>query len=197
MDKINDFKDLNFLFIEFFDIDLESVDIRDLDSKIPSELRFMYKIREINSNKGNKLLFNRQDELIPYDQLDLDKQKFDFIFENQSCWTLQTELNKSQPKVYQDGTDEIGYLKDFIITYILQEFTFSLEYVNYDISFSIENLKSKFICIEPLWTGKKYVYRKNRYNFYLAEDKGIAFIIPEDDISFFGTNSKEMSNLIK
>ncbi len=98
--------------------------------------------------------FDKQDMLLNYNKLELIRDRFDFIIENQGAWMLQTEKSELA-KVYLDTGEELGLLKNFLITYVLQELTFSLEYICY--STELSYIKSIFENVELIYSGK-YVY---------------------------------------
>jgi len=169
---------------------------------IPRGLQELYSIHDSNqlARPGNTL-FSNQDPLILPDKVDLQKQYFTFLIENQSSWKCETEKNSLDPAVYiydavyLDGREKIeNSLNSFLTTYALMELTFDLAY-SINNSFEKEAYLSKGLKVQELWMNKPYTWGEgNRYSFWLIEDN---CILMDCSITYFATTDKDKFEYIK
>lgn len=193
MDAIKTFDDLEIVFKPSYNIEFAALDLSPYDPSLPIEIRKLYAIRNKVQTDRDIFLFNTQDELINYEKLDLTTPLLDIIRENQACWTLKTEVNTTQPQVYRDNEAWPVALPDLLITFVLQELAFSLDYTANGF-YSDEQLAVIQTNGIPLWTNRHYAWTNNNYHFYWLHNDSLMMEV--DSTAFFATNNEVTYKLL-
>jgi|GEM_PF-6451954 len=150
------------------------------DPAIPQPMREVYALYDnLPASKYKEKLFIQQDRLIFPEHLDLTATPFEFIEENSGNWYLFVNRGDDNSQVYinnfeGESTKELFPvtvpLTELLITYTLQELTFSLDEISYGYWWTIDKLGQKFSSIKPIWINKSYEYNDSSYSFYLLDD---------------------------
>ncbi len=188
--KAQALEDLIKVLENFLSIELNNLDMSKYPNAIPKGLKILYAIKEkLNQSASSIKLFETQDTLIPWTKLDLTRERFLFLIENQYAWTCWATLNKASSKVYNEqGTIIAESLDLFLVSYTLYELTFTLAYNLADISF--DEIKLAFNKIVPLWLSESYVSPNWQISFYQIDEDCIFMDLGENG-GFFATQKEE------
>jgi hypothetical protein len=123
-------------------------------------------------------LFCTQDQLLPLDQLVVERERFKFIHENQGVWSCETMINQADPPVFSDAAAVDGgddgmrevcpTLSHFLTTFCLHELAFGsrqLYCVDSQPDHPGNLVKGD---LQPLWLDGMYAYEGAKYSFYLC-----------------------------
>jgi hypothetical protein len=168
------------------------------NDRLPIALRELYAIKDYyDSIKPNNSLFRHQDHLVLAPELSDRDDSFDFLTENQSCWTCATIADHVDPPVYIHSAESIDIegrklisdsLSRFLATYALQELTFELDFKITSLGGSKEILGLN-VKAEELWMNQRYTWGdNNRYNFWLIDEN---CILMDCSITCLATNDKD------
>jgi hypothetical protein len=150
------------------------------NDKLPIVLRELYTIKNYyDSIKPKNSLFSHQDHLLLAPELSDRDNSFDFLTENQRCWTCATIVDQVDPPVYIHNAESIDVqgrklisdsLARFLTTYALQELVFELDFL-INSTFETKEVLNMNVRIQELWMNETYTWGEgNRYNFWLIDD---------------------------
>ena len=175
-----------------------------IDPRIPAPLRELYAFAgnwpnpRVN-NPYDIGLFQEQDCLISYEKLKINGYRLHFVYENQSNWSCEVELDQDDPPVYCDIAEAFGEgegfeivcdsLSHFLVTFCLQELTLSSKYMgNFDCT-SIDELSH--IAIKPIWLNGHYVYNEPSHDYWLVNGKILIMCLHGEDFWFACQNAED------
>ena len=163
------------IFADFLKIDIADDAENAFDNAIPLPLRELYAIKNAyNKVKPNNELFVNQDRLTFENKLDLSKNRYPFLVENQGNWQCLLENGVENPRVFTtnlEGNDVVIYsLEDLLAVFALQELTFELQHISYCHWETIQ-IKSLFPNIKILLENKSYVYQGSNHSYYSLENE--------------------------
>ncbi len=126
-------------------------------------------------------LFSSQDQLLPPDQLKVDRDRFRFIHENQGVWYCDTVANESDPPVFSDslayehGDTEFREicptLSHFLTTFCLQEIVFGSQHL-FCVDSEVESPADLIAGdLSDVWVNGIYVFGEPTHSFYLHNSK--------------------------
>ncbi len=177
------------------DVKLEGVDYEKYHPLLPFSLKELYEIDAFYAKHDCAFetirFFANQDRLVPYKDLQLNESPFTFVRENQSNWFCQTDLG-SEKVYFYDRVEphKSRYLPlsidGFLTTFALQEIGFNLKFY---FGFEYENMdeiKTYFKKIEPLWSDEHYIYGAE-FSYYLVDDDCLVMFA---GMNVFATNNE-------
>ena len=185
------------IFANFLKIDIADDAENAFDNAIPLPLRELYAIKNAyNKVKPNNELFVNQDRLTFENKLDLTKNRYPFLVENQGNWQCLLENGIENPRVF--STDENGNelifnsLENIIIAFALQELNFELEHHLQEQWLEENQLKTTFPNLKILCENVPYVWTNHSY--YIIDDE---VMVEDIGAMFFSSNNLEKLNRVE
>lgn len=124
-------------------------------------------------------IFQEQDCLLGVNNLERKNGMITFLHENQGNWSCEVEENNDKSAVYSNSTalyersdkeSEIicDSIEHFLITFCLQELTFSSKIVGTIEEQSVQDIVCQVV--EPLWLNGYYVQNEPTHSFCICKD---------------------------
>jgi hypothetical protein len=133
-------------------------------------------------------LFDNQDVLNYFHNLEPEGNLITVCWENQGNWTAKTEIYKDDGPVYVEGTEidlDPGLvivcprLSHFLATFCLHELVCGARRHS-SVYRNPEALQEVIARSTPLWLDGKYVsYVESRHNYYLTDDKLLLMVLTD------------------